>query len=171
MLAILSTLVIAALVNPWPEEPTLVNPWPEVAAAPVHLCLTHNQYDHHIEAASAAHDVPVALIKAVIYTESKFKPMARSRVGARGLMQIMPRTARSLGIKNAYDPEQNIMGGTLYLRRLLDYFDGDLVLVVAGYNAGPGAVLKHGRRVPPYKQTRRYVKRVLEHIEHQGGLP
>lgn len=171
MLTILSTLVTAALVNPWPEEPTLINPWPDVAAAPAHLCLTHNQYDHHIEAASAAHDVPVALIKAVIYTESRFRPRARSRVGARGLMQIMPTTARSLGVRNAFDPEQNIMGGTLYLRHLLDYFDGDVVLALAGFNAGPGAVMKHGRRVPPYKQTRRYVKRVLEHIEHQGGLP
>lgn len=170
MVSLLEVIVTASLVNPWPHEPVLVEPWPEAETAP-HKCLTHNQYDHHIEAASAAHDVPVALIKAVIYTESKFKPRARSRVGALGLMQIMPRTARSLGIKNAYDPEQNILGGTLYLRRLMDYFDGDIVLVIASYNAGPGAVMKHGRRIPPYTQTRRYVKRVLEHIEHQGGLP
>jgi soluble lytic murein transglycosylase-like protein len=99
-------------------------------------------------------------VKAVIRVESCFDVQAVSRVGARGLMQLMPATASELGVKNAFDAEQNIEGGVRYLRKMLERFDNDTEMAVAAYNAGPQAVARH-RGVPPYEETQRYVKRVL----------
>ncbi len=108
--------------------------------------------------AQAAHIDP-ALIEAIVANESGFDPNATSRAGARGLMQLMPRTAESLGVIDPYDPAQNVRGGTRYLRSLLDRF-GDVELAVAAYNAGPGAVERYGG-VPPYAETQNYVRNVL----------
>ena len=118
------------------------------------------RFSEEITVAARAHDVNPALIAAVIHAESNFRIQARSPVGAQGLMQIMPATARYLGCKNAWDPAQNIYAGSKYLRELLERFDGNLVLAIAAYNAGPGAVSRHNG-VPPYRETRDYVKRVL----------
>lgn len=100
------------------------------------------------------------LVRAVIQVESGYNARALSRKGAMGLMQLMPDTAAELAVDNAYDPEQNLRGGTTYLRRMLDRFAGKVELAVAAYNAGPEAVVRHGG-VPPYADTRDYVRRVL----------
>jgi soluble lytic murein transglycosylase-like protein len=119
---------------------------------------------------AATWQVDPALVKAVIANESAFNPAATSSVGAQGLMQLMPETAASMGVRNAYDPAQNVAGGTRYLRGLLDRFGGDLHLAVAAYNAGPGAVEKYGG-IPPYAETQHYVANVLGSYEQYRKTP
>ena len=109
--------------------------------------------------ASETYNVPVALLKAMAKQESNFDPNATSSSGAQGVMQLMPATAASLGVTNAYDPEQNIMGGAKYISQLLDKYDGDTTLALAAYNAGMGNVAKYGG-VPPFKETQNYVAKV-----------
>jgi len=121
-------------------------------AAPKHLTAV-------IQDASRQHGVDPRLVAAVVRRESAWNENAVSRVGACGLMQLMPDTARFLGVSNIFDPRENISGGTRYLRTLLDTFNGDLDLALAAYNAGPGAVQKY-RGVPPYRETRAYVAAV-----------
>lgn len=118
------------------------------------------QIDQLVGANAGAWGVDPALVKAIIANESGFDPNATSKTGAQGLMQLEPETAAGLGVSNAYDPAQNIWGGTRYIRGLLDRFHGDLRLAVAAYNAGPGAVEKYGG-VPPYAETQAYVENVL----------
>lgn len=112
-----------------------------------------------ISDSARTHGVDPRLVAAVMRRESAWNPRAVSPVGACGLMQLMPATAKFLGVSNVFDPRQNIDGGTRYLRTLLDTFDGDLDLTLAAYNAGPGAVAKYNG-VPPYRETRAYVKHV-----------
>lgn len=116
-------------------------------------------YDAHVEEASRLHQVSPQLVKAVIAVESEFDQWAVSSKGARGLMQLMPGTARRLGVADSFDARQNILGGTQYLRLLLDQFGGDVSLALAGYNAGENAVLRYGG-IPPYRETRGYVAKV-----------
>jgi hypothetical protein len=123
------------------------------------------QYDNLILKASSLHGVDSALVRAVIAVESRFNRYARSHKGARGLMQLMPDTARRYGVANSYDPWQNIKGGTAHLRDLLDEFK-DLNLALAAYNAGPTPVRRYGT-IPPYRETRDYVRKVLA-IYHAG---
>ncbi len=106
--------------------------------------------------------VDPVLLYAIMHRESAFKKRAVSHAGARGLMQLMPGTAARFGVRDIFDPRQNIEAGTRYMRFLLNMFDGDVRLALAGYNAGEGAVLKYGRRVPPYAETREYVRRITE---------
>ena len=121
-------------------------------------------YDPAIKRASKEHGVSAALVKAVIAAESGFDPFAVSRRGAQGLMQLMPDTARDLGVDDALDPGQNIDGGTRYLGKMIERFPGELALAVAAYNAGPEAVTRH-QGVPPYQETRTYVTRVLRYYK------
>lgn len=106
-----------------------------------------------------------ALVKAVIKVESDYQPHVVSRKGAQGLMQLIPATARDLNVMDPFDPSENIRGGSLYLRRMLDQFNGDLELALAAYNAGPTTVRRYGG-IPPYQETINYVKRVKHYLNH-----
>jgi soluble lytic murein transglycosylase-like protein len=121
-----------------------------------------SRYDHVIRAVAALYEVDFALVKAVIRAESNFNPRAVSPKGARGLMQLMPATARQHRVRNIHSPRENIMGGVEHLRMLLDRYAGNVPLTLAAYNAGSGAVEKAGRRIPRYPETQEYVRRVLE---------
>ena len=118
------------------------------------------RFEPLVQEHSARQSLRPDLVRAVIQVESGFNPWARSPKGAMGLMQLMPATARELGVRNAYDPEENIRGGTEYLRQLLDKYQGDEELALAAYNAGSGAVDRYGRQVPPYRETKDYVRKV-----------
>ncbi|MGE5422312.1 MAG: lytic transglycosylase domain-containing protein [Ignavibacteriales bacterium] len=120
-----------------------------------------------IKNASETYGIDEKVIRAVIKNESSFNPSAVSHCGAQGLMQLMPSTAKSLGVTDSFDPEQNIMAGTKYLKHKLDEFGGDLKLALAAYNAGSGAVRKYGG-VPPYKQTMAYVNKVINSIDYRA---
>ncbi|MEM7539945.1 MAG: transglycosylase SLT domain-containing protein, partial [Pseudomonadota bacterium] len=113
--------------------------------------------------AAKASKLPPALLHAVITAESAYDPNALSPAGAVGLMQLMPATAQRYGVSNRKDPKANISGGTRYLADLLDLFDENLVLALAAYNAGEGAVMRNGNKVPPYPETQNYVRKVLKY--------
>jgi soluble lytic murein transglycosylase-like protein len=115
--------------------------------------------------AAKDYSLPVSLVAAIVKAESGFNPYAVSRTGAIGLMQLMPDTARSLGIRQPYDPISNIYGGVRYFRKLLDRYNGNVHLALAAYNAGPGAVEKYGLRIPPYSETQHYVPKVLTYYK------
>jgi soluble lytic murein transglycosylase-like protein len=117
-------------------------------------------HDAFIVDSSRRYRIDPLLIYAQMHQESSFKLRARSHKGASGLMQLMPATARRFGVTSIYDPRQNIDAGVKYMRWLLDNFNQDVVLALAGYNAGEGAVMKYGRRVPPYRETQEYVRRI-----------
>lgn len=119
------------------------------------------KYDNLITLAAQKYNIEKNLIKAVIKAESNFNHKAVSPVGARGLMQLMPATAASLNVHDSFHPQSNIEGGVRYLRYLMDIFPGNLTLALAAYNAGEGAVMRYGNRVPPFRETQTYVKRVV----------
>lgn len=125
-------------------------------------------YDSLIQTASGRYSIDADLIRAVIKTESDFNPAARSHKGAMGLMQLMPDTARLHNVANAYDPGENVDAGARHLRMLLDRYQGNVELSLAAYNAGSGAVEKHGG-IPPFMETREYVRRVLHFYDRYRG--
>jgi soluble lytic murein transglycosylase-like protein len=144
-------LVVEALKMPAVKK-TLTVPNLDVKAA---------AYASVIEQVADDVGVDSALVHAVIVAESGYNPKATSRAGAQGIMQLMPATAKRYGVKDSLDPGQNIRGGVRYLKDLLDMFDNDLELAVAAYNSGENAVIRHGMKIPPYKETRAYVPKVL----------
>jgi soluble lytic murein transglycosylase-like protein len=128
----------------------------------------YSRYDHLIGEAANLYQLPESFIRAVMRVESNFNPTVVSRAGAMGLMQLMPKTAYSMGVSDPFDVRQNILGGARYLRILANRFQGDLVLTVAAYNAGEAAVEKFNG-IPPYQETQRYVRRVLKHYYAYRG--
>jgi hypothetical protein len=128
------------------------------------------KYDLAIWKASEKYKVDYALIKAVIKAESNFNPKAVSRVGAKGLMQLMPKTAYAYDVQDSFHPEDNIEGGVRYLRYLWNLYDGNIYLVLAGYNAGEKAVYQY-KGVPPYPETRTFIRRVLHHFQQYSREP
>lgn len=117
----------------------------------------------HIQAAATRFGVDSNLVDAVAWQESRYNPKARSSAGAMGVMQLMPGTARDLGVRNPHDVQQNVTGGTAYLRAQLERFDNNVPLALAAYNAGPGAVIKYGG-IPPYRETQNYVRQILRRL-------
>jgi soluble lytic murein transglycosylase-like protein len=134
---------------------------PAVAEADADTELT---IDDHIKEVAARHGVRADLVAAVIEAESDFNPRAVSRRGARGLMQLMPKTAKRLGVADPFDPKENIEAGVKHLRAMMDRFDNNIPLALAAYNAGEVAVIKY-RGVPPYRETRAYVKRIMKKLD------
>ena len=120
-----------------------------------------SDYDNEILTASVKHDVDPYLVKAVIKAESNFDPNAVSSKNAQGMMQLIPATASDYGVNDPFDPVANIEGGVRYLKDLMEYFDGDMKLSLAAYNAGKGSVIKHGFTIPPYPETTDYITKVL----------
>ena len=123
------------------------------------------RYARMVDAVARTYGLESALVHAVIAVESSYNPKAVSKKGAAGLMQLMPGTARRYGVTDAFDPAQNLGGGARYLRDLLQMFDSDVSLALAAFNAGENAVKKHGNRIPPFRETQRYVPRVLDYYQ------
>jgi len=121
-----------------------------------------------IERVAESYEIDPALIKAIVMAESSFNAMAVSKRGARGLMQLMPSTAESLGVEDSFNPEHNISGGVKYFKRLLDRYDGDITLALAAYNAGSAKVRKYNG-VPPFKATQIYITKVIEYYRYYKG--
>jgi Transglycosylase SLT domain len=137
------------------------------AGQPARRALDARPFATLIEAVALKHGIDPALVHAVVEAESNYEPAARSQVGARGLMQVMPSTARDLGVTSArtlFDPQENLETGVKYLKWLLERFDGDLTNAIAAYNAGPAAVQKYDG-IPPFRETENYVKKVLSNFQ------
>lgn len=147
------------------------------AAAAAKLAATSNaaarveQFKPIIQQVAQETSMSPLLLNAVIAVESGYDAHAVSHRGAQGLMQLMPQTALRFGVRDAFDPVQNVRGGALYLKWLLDYFDGNLKLALAGYNAGESEVVRAGYRIPPIKETRDYVPKVLEQLKRAAPAP
>lgn len=163
------TAVLAAAVSsaPLPRPVTAILPPAEIANPKVDVQTdfvpipANEAYEEIIQEASEKYDLDANLIRAVMQAESAFHPFAVSRAGAEGLMQLMPELSDEMGVTNAFDPRENIMGGVRYLKRLLTYHNGDLDLALASYNAGPGNVERYGG-IPPFRETKNYVRTIKE---------
>jgi soluble lytic murein transglycosylase-like protein len=124
---------------------------------------SQNAVRQHIQVAATRFGIDRNLVDAVAWQESRYNPRALSTAGAMGVMQLMPGTARQLGVRNPHDVEQNVVGGTAYLRQQLERFGNNVPLALAAYNAGPGAVIKYGG-IPPYRETQDYVRQIMQRL-------
>jgi soluble lytic murein transglycosylase-like protein len=147
---------------------SLLSP-PRKAASDKSLEARRARYERVIAAYALRYGLPPELLHAVIRTESAYNHDAVSSAGAQGLMQLMPGTAARYGVKDSFNPVENVRGGAAYLRDLLDMFGQDLRLALAGYNAGENAVIRYGNKIPPYGETQGYVRKVLEHLWSERG--
>jgi soluble lytic murein transglycosylase-like protein len=143
-----------------PTHPAFVKP--KLSAS---IIKAERRFSPIIFQAASRHQVDASLIKAVIMAESRYNPQAISKMGAKGLMQLMPGTAKALGVKDAFNPEHNVNGGVKYLKQLLEKFDGDVTLALAAYNAGSKNVRDY-KGVPPFKATRHYIKKVFKYYQY-----
>ncbi len=154
------------------REPVVARPGPgsrpEVSPLPG---LQKRPFAKLIAKVAGEQELSESLLHGVIYAESSYNPLALSPKGAAGLMQLMPATAQELGVDDVWDPLSNIRGGARYLKQLMKMFDNDLSLVLAAYNAGPGAVRARGDSIPPFPETQRYVARVTEHYRRLQAVP
>ena len=163
-------------VNPYRLQLSGQGEYRLVAAPPTHTpgpsaaALARKPYAHEIDQAARRNQLDPALVHAVIHVESRHQAAAVSSKGAVGLMQVLPATAERFGISDPGDPVANVSAGTRYLRRLLDQFDQRLDLALAAYNAGEGAVIRYGNRIPPYRETRDYVPSVMEKYREWLGI-
>lgn len=161
------TAVLAAAMSSAPMARPMLALFPVAKAVEPQIDVTtefevvppNEAYEAIIQEAAAEYDLDPALIRSVMQAESAFHPYAVSRAGAEGLMQLMPALADEMGVTDSFDPHENVMGGARYLKRLLDYHNGNLDLALASYNAGPGNVARYGG-VPPFRETRNYVKTI-----------
>ncbi|MBZ4660525.1 MAG: lytic transglycosylase protein [Desulfacinum sp.] len=135
---------------------------PPLPTLPIPRKLSEDSFQQHIHKAASIFGVDPRLVRAIIKAESDFDPMAVSHKGAMGLMQLMPQTAKEMGVQNPFDPLENIFGGVRYLKEMLRRFNNSLLLALAAYNAGPEAVEKYGG-IPPFQETNEYLRRVLRH--------
>ncbi len=154
---------MADVMRPAALSPTTLNAEVSVNRPPLTIRTGNVSVDELVRQSAQRNGVDQRLILAVMQQESSFNPRALSYKGARGLMQLMPGTASRFGVTDIYDPAQNIEGGTRYLRFLLDTFNGDVELALAGYNAGEHAVYRYGNRIPPYRETQDYVRKISAH--------
>ena len=152
---------VVALLPPTKTVKPVIDVTAEYIAVPA-----SEAYDDIVEEAAKTYDMDANLIHAVMQAESAFHPFAVSRAGAEGLMQLMPELSDEIGVNNAFDPRENIMGGARYLKRLLDFHKGNIDLALASYNAGPGNVERYGG-VPPFQETRNYVKTIKQILKER----
>jgi soluble lytic murein transglycosylase-like protein len=157
-------LVLANKVQPQSAQPAETAPTASAAPARLNPVTRDRQlmYEGLIAEHARQHDVDPDLVRAVVQVESAYNPYAVSPKGAQGLMQLMPSTAHRFGVKNAFNPEENVRAGVAYLRQLLDKYNNDERLALAAYNAGPGAVDKYGQTIPPYRETKNYVAQISQ---------
>lgn len=149
----------------WTPEPALVPDYvgAEIVAPTQIPSPPTGTVRQHIQHAAAKYGISSDLVDAVAWQESRYNPRARSSAGAIGVMQLMPGTARTLGVTNPHDVRQNVAGGTAYLRQQLERFGNNVPLALAAYNAGPGAVMKYGG-IPPYRETQNYVRQIMRRL-------
>lgn len=144
-------------------------PYPEIFELPEGVTTGITTYDEYILQAAQIYDLDPLLLIAQMKQESSNKSHAVSPKGAKGLMQLMPDTAKRFGVKNIYSPKQNIFAGAKYMRWLINRF-GDVKLALAGYNAGEGTVEKYGRQIPPYRETQAYVAKIMAHYDGLSAM-